>query len=289
MNYGRVITYFIYTKPKVWGLLVFVAAISAFLALNETRSGSISLLILSIGAVALGSAGAEGITNYIDYDIDSIMRRTNQRPLVTGAIPRLRGLSFGLILASLSIILLIVFGRFYASLFMITGILDNVLVYSYFLKRRTPWSVILGGFSGGFPVLVGWFTISDLFSPIPWFLFTLVVVWIPIHIWSLAYRYKEDYARANIPMLPVVFSDSTTATCISFSAVLLVLFAVLPYFFGVESIYYLISVLSFSVPLIYYSLDFIGNPSKKSSFALFKYSSPYLAVVFILFLLFKTI
>ena len=141
------LTYLVYTKPKVWILLVFVAAVGAILAVRQPHSGGIYLVILAITAVTLGSAGAEGITNYIDSDIDAIMQRTRDRPLVTGAIPRNKGLFFGLILVLLSISILMIFGKFYASIFMILGVFDNVIIYSYLLKRRTPWSVVLGGFS----------------------------------------------------------------------------------------------------------------------------------------------
>ena len=281
------LTYLIYTKPKVWVLLVFVAAVGAILAVRQPHSSGIYSVILAIAAVTLGSAGAEGITNYIDYDIDTIMQRTKKRPLVTGAIPRNKGLFFGLILVLLSISILMIFGKFYAAIFMILGVFDNVIIYSYLLKRRTPWSVVLGGFSGGFPVLIGWFTVTNVFSPVPLFLFALVVAWIPVHIWSIAYRYREDYASANIPMLPVVVKDGTTADCISISAFFLIIFATLPYFFGTEPLYYLLVVLFLSLPLIYYSVKFIETQNKKSSFVLFKYSGPYLAFVFTLFLVFR--
>ena len=283
----RFLTYLIYTKPKVWILLVFVAAVGAILAVGQPDSGGIYLVILAITAVTLGSAGAEGITNYIDSDIDAIMQRTRGRPLVTGAIPRSKGLFFGLILVLLSISILMIFGKFYASIFMILGVFDNVIIYSYLLKRRTPWSVVFGGFSGGFPVLIGWFTVTNDFSPVPLFLFALVVAWIPVHIWSIAYKYREDYASANVPMLPVVFKEETTAACISISAFFLVIFATLPYFFGTEPLYYLLVVSLLSLPLIYYSVKFIETPNKKSSFVLFKYSGPYLAFVFTLFLVFR--
>ena len=281
------LTYLIYTKPKVWVLLVFVAAVGAILAVRQPHSGGIYPVILAITAVTLGSAGAEGITNYIDYDIDTIMQRTKERPLVTGAIPRNKGLFFGLILVLLSISVPMVFGKFYAAIFMILGVFDNVVIYSYLLKRRTPWSVVLGGFSGGFPVLIGWFTVTNVFSPVPLFLFALVVAWIPVHIWSIAYRYREDYASANIPMLPVVVKEGTAAACIAISAFFLIIFAILPYFFGTESLYYLLVVSLLSLPLIYYSVKFIETPNKKSSFVLFKYSGPYLAFVFTLFLVFR--
>lgn len=279
--------YLRYTKPKVWLLLVFVGAVGAVLASRNFGVNYFDLIIIAIVSLIAGSAGSEALTNYIDRDIDSIMLRTRRRPLVTGEIAPLKGLGLGLILVISSILILVAFGRFIAAGFMSVGIIDNVIIYSYLLKRRTPWSIVLGGFSGGFPVIVGWYTVTSAFSIIPWLLFTLVVVWIPVHIWSLAYRYKDDYKRARIPMLPVVFSNRTSAVCISFSALLLVAFSILPYYFGEDSITYILVVALISVPLIFFAISFARKKDQKSSFTLFKYSSPYLTLIFILFLVLK--
>jgi len=278
--------YISYTKPKVWLLLVFVGGVGAVLASENFSVNSLDIVIAIISIIA-GSAGSEALTNYIDRDIDSLMFRTKRRPLVTGEITPRKALALGFILVILSVIFLIVFGKFIAAGFMSIGITDNVVVYSYLLKRRTPWSIVLGGFSGGFPVVIGWYAVTTAFSILPWFLFTLVVVWIPVHIWSLAYRYRDDYGRARVPMLPVVFSNRISALCISFSAVLLVAFSVLPYYFGENSIIYLLIVALISGPLIYFAISFVRKKDQKSSLKLFKYSSPYLTFIFFLFLILK--
>jgi protoheme IX farnesyltransferase len=137
------------------------------------------------------------------------------------------------------------------------------------------------------PVLVGWYTITLSFSFLPWFLFALVVVWIPVHIWSLAYRYRDDYERAGVPMLPVVYSEKISAVCISFSAVLLVIFSIIPYFLGENSAIYLIVVAFISVPLLLLAALFVKERNLKNSFNLFKYSSPFLTIIFLLFTILK--
>ena len=279
--------YFNYTKPKVWSLLVFVGAVGAILAIDQHSLLDWFLVILTVISLSAGAAGSEAVTNFIDRDIDAKMTRTRNRPLVTGNIPPKSGLIFGLFLIVLSVLLLIVYGKFLAASFISLGITDNVVVYSLLLKRRTPWSVILGGFSGGFPVLVGWYTVTSSFSILPWFLFALVVVWIPVHIWSLAYRYRDDYEKAGIPMLPVIYSEKITSACISFSAILLVVFSIIPYFLGENSPVYIFVVAVLSAPLLIFAALFVKEHNLKSSFNLFKYSSPYLAIVFTLFMIVK--
>ncbi len=279
--------YFTYTKPKVWSLLVFVGTVGAIIAIDNRSSADWFLVLLAVFSLSAGSAGSESVTNFIDRDIDSKMSRTRDRPLVTGSISPQSGLILGFFLISLSILVLLAFGKYMAALFISIGIADNVLVYSYLLKRRTPWSVILGGFSGGFPVLVGWYTITLSFSFLPWFLFALVVVWIPVHIWSLAYRYRDDYERAGVPMLPVVYSEKISAVCISFSAVLLVIFSIIPYFLGENSAIYIIVVAFISVPLLLLAALFVKERDLKNSFNLFKYSSPFLTIIFLLFTILK--
>jgi protoheme IX farnesyltransferase len=279
--------YFNYTKPKVWSLLVFVGAVGAVLAIHQHSLLDWFPVILTVISLSAGAAGSEAVTNFIDRDIDAKMTRTRNRPLVTGNISPESGLIFGLFLIVLSVLLLMVYGKFLAASFISLGITDNVVVYSLLLKRRTPWSVILGGFSGGFPVLVGWYTVTSSFSILPWFLFALVVVWIPVHIWSLAYRYRNDYEKAGIPMLPVIYSEKISSACISFSAILLVVFSIIPYFLGENSTVYIFVVAVLSAPLLIFAALFMKEHNLKSSFNLFKYSSPYLAIVFALFLILK--
>ena len=279
--------YFNYTKPKVWSLLVFVGAVGAVLAIHQHSLLDWFPVILTVISLSAGAAGSEAVTNFIDRDIDAKMTRTRNRPLVTGNISPESGLIFGLFLIVLSVLLLMVYGKFLAALFISLGITDNVVVYSLLLKRRTPWSVILGGFSGGFPVLVGWYTVTSSFSILPWFLFALVVVWIPVHIWSLAYRYRNDYEKAGIPMLPVIYSEKISSACISFSAILLVVFSIIPYFLGENSTVYIFVVAVLSAPLLIFAALFMKEHNLKSSFNLFKYSSLYLAIVFALFLILK--
>ncbi len=286
-TYHRIAVYFRYTKPRVWILLVYTAAIGSVVAVSAFDFQSLIFILLAVVATALGSAGSEALTNFIDRDMDSVMSRTRNRPLPSGEIGTSKAVTLGFILIAASILLLMAFQKFYAAAFMALGIFDNVIVYSYLLKRKTPWSIILGGFSGGFPAVIGWYCITTQFSLIPWFLFALVVAWIPIHVWSLAFRYRDDYTNAGVPMLPVLYSKKVSAWCISGSAIILAIFSIIPFIFGIQTVYYLLVVSILAVPMFALSMSFIKYPDIKGSFRLFKYSSPYLAVVFTLFVIFR--
>lgn len=279
---GKIALYIEYSKPRVWWLLVFTGLAGAILAIDHFTLINTIMILVAVVAVTAGSMGAEGLTNYIDLEMDSTMERTKNRPLPSGKITRRGALIFGYSLAIFSVIILLVFRRFMASLFMSIGIVDNVYIYSYLLKKVSSYSIIYGGFSGAFPVLIGWYTVTSSFSWLPWILFLLVMFWIPVHVWSLAYRYKEDYKKANVPMFPVTHSDRATAIAISFSSMLLIAFSLTPYFIGLYNIVYLIPVAILSVPIIIFSYSFIKKPDKKTSFRLFVYTAPYLTIVFIL-------
>ncbi|MEM0132214.1 heme o synthase [Acidiplasma sp.] len=282
---NKISIYIKYTKPRVWWLLVFTGFAGAILAVKDYSVENIIYIIIATVSVMLGSMGAESLTNYIDYNMDSVMERTKGRPLPRGEISKKGALLFGYILSISSIVILIIFLKFISALFMLLGIFDNVVIYSYWLKKISPFSIIFGGFSGAFPVLIGWYSITNSFSWLPWILFILVMIWIPVHVWSLAFRYKDDYKKANVPMLPVVYSDKTTAIAISFSSILLIVFSIIPYFIGIFNYIYLIIVLILSIPVIYYSYLFIKNNDKNSSFRLFIYTAPYLTFIFLISLI----
>lgn len=286
---SRIRLYVTYTKPRVWILLVYVAAIGAIMAAENYNASTVSLIFLAITSTVLGSAGAESVTNYIDRNIDSKMQRTRNRPIPTGAIEPEDGRNLGIVLISVSVLILLVFSKYIAAGFMVLGVFDNVVIYSYLLKRRSPWSIVLGGFSGGFPVLIGWYSVTTAFSVLPWFLFSLVVIWIPIHVWSIAYRYKEDYQDASVPMLPAVYPERISSVCISASALVLIAVSYLSFIFENQSIVFLFALIALSLPLIALSIIFMVHPTKSRSFQLFKYSNPYLAFLFFLFMLFTVV
>lgn len=280
--------YYEVTKPKIWYLLVFTAFASAFIAQN-LYGVEVSPLtwVLLIGSVTAGSAAANTLTNYNDRDIDAIMERTKDRPIPSKRIhPPQKALYFGLILAGVSLA-----GSFainiWAGIFMAFGLIDNVLVYSKLLKRKSRSNIILGGFSGGMPALIGYVAVTTVNLPLGIVLAGLVFLWIPLHIWSLALHIKDDYKKANVPMLPVVHSEKTSVRTIAGTTIMMVLFSVVPFFMEnqqEENLFgpvYLYTAIASGVLMVALSIWLIAKPTEKAAWTMFKFSSPYLAVLFI--------
>ena len=272
-------TYFEVTKPNIWYLLVFTAIVGVIVA-----SGSaipIATLILVVIAVTMGSAGANTLTGYFDRDIDKIMSRTKMRPIPSKRIyPASKALFFGLALSILSVSLAYYLNPLTAGL-MLFGLLDNVVVYSKILKRRNPINIILGGFSGGAPVLIGYAAVTNTLDLLALTMGALVVIWIPSHIWSLALHSKEDYKRANVPMLPVVVSEKTSVLFIAFTSLLLVIFSLVPLIFRAFGGIYMGVVIVGGVVMIMLNIWLIWKPNSERAWVVFKYSSPYLALIFL--------
>ncbi len=270
------------TKPRIWGLLVFTGVVAMLVAYKETDL-TISPDLLAIGTVALvlGSASAEVLTNYHDRDIDGMMKRTMKRALPSGAIQPRSALAFGLVMAAFSILVPFFLINAMSAGFMALGLVDNIIVYSLILKRRSWLNIILGGISGGMPVLVGYSAVAGTVTPVALYMSALVIVWIPTHIWSLAIFNKSDYEAAKVPMLPVVFGDKVASVCIAATSALLTVFSVAIFIFTPVSIFYIITALGLGGVVLLYSAELALTQSLKTAWTLFKLTSPYLAIIFL--------
>ncbi|MCS7118048.1 MAG: heme o synthase [Thaumarchaeota archaeon] len=272
-------TYFRLTKPNVWWLLVFTG-IGGFFVGSAGRL-DLGLLLLTAFALTCGSAGSETISNYIERETDALMSRTRKRPLPSGAItPPEKALWLGLVLtiAGVAASALI---NVYALLFMVIGVLDYVVVYVLLTKKRTPLNILLGSFAGGAPAMIGYVSAKGIPDLTGWLLAALVVLWIPAHVWSLALRYKEDYRRAGIPMLPVVVNERKAIRCIVSTVILLVAFSLtLPLIEQRLGTVYLAAALVTGAILIYLSLRTALRPDFSNFWRLFKFTSPHLAVLY---------
>jgi protoheme IX farnesyltransferase len=294
---SRVAVYYELTKPKIWYLLVFTAFGAALTASNIYEIEiSPATWLLMLFSVAAGSAAANTLTNYHDRDIDAIMERTKGRPLPSKRIyPAEKARNFGLVLAGISLVL--AFGISFtttleqgawATAFIAFGLVNNILVYSYVLKRNSRTNIILGGLCGGSPPMIGWVAVSmsDLWT-MGLAMAGLVFIWIPMHIWALTLHFKDDYNKVNVPMLTAVQSEKTSARAIAGSTVVMVLFSIAPFFITTESgdsmvgsVYLWTAIVSGAL-MIALSIWVIVKPMEKASWTLFKFSSPYLAVLFI--------
>jgi protoheme IX farnesyltransferase len=270
-------------KPRMVALLVFTAVVGMVVAAASFgMSLSPTTYLVGIIAITAGTSGCNALTGYIDRDIDRLMGRTRERPLCTGRIsPAYRAVVLGAVLLGVALVLSGLRNPL-ALAFMSIGILDNVVVYSLWLKRTTRWNIVLGGISGGMPVAFGWAFVTGSIGLAAILLAALVVLWTPTHIWSLALRYRDDYARAGVPMLPVVTSEKTALRCMVATGALLVPFSLaLPWTTPVAGLGYVVVSAVFGVPLVGMSIWLWLRPTPSGAWTLFKFSSPYLAVVFL--------
>lgn len=274
-------SYWEVTKPKIWYLLVFTALMASLIAyqVHDIQVSALTLLLVVVSVMA-GSAAANTLTNYIDRDIDAKMDRTRSRPIPSGRVSARSALKFGLILAGISLVLAYFINPFALGL-MAFGLFDNVLVYSKWLKRRSIWNIVLGGFSGGAPALIGYVAVTTATIELGLILAGLSFLWIPTHIWSLALHIREDYAKANVPMLPVVKSEQTSIRVIAGTTLMMVLFSILPFFLNVFGWIYLAVAGVLGAIIIGMSISLLVRPTERKSWTLFKFSSPYLAFLFI--------
>jgi len=282
---NRIKNYYELTKPKIWYLLVFTAFGAALTAslLFKIEVTPLQWFLLLTG-VAAGSAAADTITGYNDRDIDAIMERTKTRPIPSGRISPRNALIFGLILTTVSLVCAWLINYIALGL-MAFGLFDNIIVYSKWLKRRSQANIILGGFSGAAPALIGYVAVTTQNIEIGLVMAALVFFWIPTHIWSLALHVKKDYAKARVPMLPVVADERTPVRVIAITTLLMVAFSVIPFFLDQFGLIYLITATVFGIVMILLSTWLMVRPSERASWMVFKFSSPYLTALFIAFIL----
>ncbi len=271
------------TKPRIWGLLVFTGVVAMLVAFKVTPGSTLlpATFAATTFALVLGSASAEVLTNYHDRDIDSQMKRTRNRALPAGRISPGNALALGLVMGALSLLIPFFLVNAISAGFMLVGLIDNIVVYSLLLKRRSWLSIILGGVSGGMPVLVGYTAVAGSVTPIALYMSALVIVWIPTHIWSLAIFNRSDYEAAKVPMLPIVFGDKVASVCIAGTSALLTVFSVAIFLFNPVSIVYTLTATVLGGVVLAYSARLAMTQNRKTAWTLFKLTSPYLAIIFL--------
>ena len=276
---ARVGKYIEVTKPSTVALLVFTS-MGSMVAAGGVGGLSLSGWIVALVGITAGCAAADTLTCYIDRDIDALMDRTKARPLPGKRIdPPEKALIWGLFLAVLSLGISLLFNPL-AALWMFLGLFDNVVVYSLVAKRRSCTNILLGSISGGMPVLYGWAVVQGNVTWTPLLLSLLVITWTPNHIWNLAIRYRDDYARANVPMLPVVTNLRRAVNLIFMSVVLMVVESVLLGMVGgFGPVYFSVAIAGGVISLIGHLYLYI-KPTEHNAWLMFKLSSLYLALVF---------
>jgi len=271
------------TKPKILPLLIVVALASAVIA--ERSIPPLRVLIGLLVAGTLASGGALALNSWLEVDVDSMMRRTKNRPLPSRLIvPPRRALAFAASLLALGMVAAFLILNLYATLFIALGAVIYVPVYTLWLKPRTSWNIVLGGFAGSCSALAGWYTVTAANPLIAWILAALVFVWTPTHFWSLAVIAEDDYSAAGIPMLPSLVGREKAAKFIVANTLLLIPISLLLFLYlsGTGEIVYLAGAFVFDALILATNIKLLLAPTKSNAWLAFKFSSPYLALIFAL-------
>ncbi|HUZ99061.1 MAG TPA: heme o synthase [Gaiellaceae bacterium] len=268
------------TKPRIMTLLLLTGLCGA--AVGAHGRPSVSLLATTFVGLGLACGGAAALNHVLDRDIDKLMGpRTAARPVASGRITAPRALEFGLALSAASFTLLASEANLLTAVLALVGNLFYVVVYTGYLKRRGPENIVLGGVAGAVPPLVGYAAATGSVAVPALWLFAIVCLWTPPHFWALAILLREHYARAEVPMLPVVRGESVTLRRIVVYTVVLVVATVVPVATGTFGALYLVAALLLGGLFLALSVRLLRAPSRKGAAGLFHYSLLYLALLFI--------
>jgi protoheme IX farnesyltransferase len=268
--------YFEMTKPRVQSLLLFTTVTTMYVA-GDPSLGLVALTCLG-GALSAGGAGA--INHVIDRDIDRTMQRTANRPVASGRISPAAGMTFGVILGVAAFVLFTSTVNLLAAVLSLSGLLGYVFVYTLWLKRSTPHNIVIGGAAGAVPPLVAWAAVTGELTGTPLYLFAIIFFWTPPHFWALSLLMKDEYARAGVPMLPVVRGERETRRQILLYTVLLYAVSQLPFCAGAFGVTYLVSSVLLGAAFIYGSWRLMRHPERRNALRLYLFSLGYLAALF---------
>ncbi|MFJ4456386.1 heme o synthase [Pseudomonas sp. NPDC089392] len=271
------------TKPKVVVLMLITSLAGMFLA---TRAG-VSWSVLLFGNLGIGlCAGAAAMVNHVvDRRIDALMARTHKRPLAQGRVEPLPALLFALALALLGMALLLVFTNALTAWLTLASLLGYAVLYTGFLKRATPQNIVIGGLAGAAPPLLGWVAVSGHVSAEPLLLVLIIFAWTPPHFWALAIHRKEEYAKVDIPMLPVTHGERYTKLHILLYTLVLLAVSLLPYAIHMSGPLYLACALVLGLRFLQWAWVLYRGSRPHAAIGTFKYSIGYLFALFIALLL----
>ena len=266
-------------KPRVMSLVVFTALVGLAVAPGSLHPVAAFTALLCI-AVGAGAAGA--LNMWYDADVDALMTRTARRPVPMGRVLPGEALAFGLTLGSFAVVVLGLLVNWVASALLAFTIFFYVVIYTIWLKRSTPQNIVIGGAAGAFPPMIGWAAVTGSLGLEPVLLFLIIFFWTPPHFWALALYRTEDYARARIPMLPVVSGDASTRRQIMLYTLILVPLGVTPWAFGYAGALYGVTAIVTGAIMVMLGWQVFreSRPAERASRNLFAFSILYLFLLF---------
>jgi protoheme IX farnesyltransferase len=265
-------------KPKVVALIVFTAVVGMFLAVPGWPP--LWKLLAGTLGIALAASGAAAINHVLDRRIDALMYRTRHRPLPKGRLTQPQALSYALVLTALAMLILTEWVNPLTAELTFCSLIGYAVVYTVFLKHASPQNIVIGGAAGAAPPLLGWAAVTGQVTPGAVLLFLLILIWTPPHFWSLAIARREDYAKADVPMLPVTHGIVYTKIQVLLYTLLLLAVSVLPYAVGMAGILYLGAALALGGIFTGYGVWMLASDDGAVPMATFRYSIWYLALLF---------
>ncbi|HEY5052358.1 MAG TPA: heme o synthase [Solirubrobacterales bacterium] len=265
------------TKPKVQSLLLLTTITTMYVAGDP----SLGLVFLTCLGGSLSAGGAGAINHAVDRDIDRIMARTADRPVASGRVSPAAAIAFGSLLGLASFTLLSLTVNPLAAALSLSGLLGYVFVYTLWLKRTTPQNIVIGGAFGAVPPLVAWAAVTGGLDGTALYLFAIVFFWTPPHFWALSLLMKDEYAKAGIPMLPVVRGEDETRRQILLYTVLLYAVTQLPFCAGGFGVAYLVGSMTLGAGFIYCAVRLLRSADRRWALRTYLFSLAYLALLFI--------
>jgi protoheme IX farnesyltransferase len=264
------------TKPKVQLLLLLTTITTMYVAGDP----SLALVAITVVGGFLSAGGAGAFNHYYDRDIDAAMGRTASRPVPSGRISPRAALIYAFALQIASFAILAAAANLLSAFLALAGFLWYTLVYTVWLKRRSPQNIVIGGAAGAIPPLVGWAAVTGSVAPAALYLFAIVFYWTPPHFWALSLLMKNEYARVGVPMMPVVHGEVETRRQIVLYTFLLTFLTLLPFVFGFFGVIYAIFAIGLGAVFIVLSLRLQRRADRASALRTYLYSLGYLAVLF---------
>ena len=267
------------TKPKVLVLMLITSLVGMFLA---TRAGvPWEVLIFGNLGIALCAGSAAAVNHVVDRRIDSIMARTLKRPVVNGRVSPVAALVFALLLAVAGQVMLLHFTNELTAWLTLASLLGYAVIYTGFLKRATPQNIVIGGLAGAAPPMLGWVAVTGHLSAEPLLLVLIIFAWTPPHFWALAIHRKEEYAKADIPMLPVTHGEHYTKVHILLYTLVMFAVSLLPYAIHMSGLLYLVCAIGLGGRFLHWAWVLYRDSRPHAAIKTFKYSIAYLFLLFI--------
>ncbi|WP_417447851.1 heme o synthase [Idiomarina abyssalis] len=270
------------TKPRVVALLLLTAVVGMCLATEELVS--MNVLVPALAGIGLMSAAAAAINHLVDRHIDAKMARTLRRPLPQGNLSPTKVTVFAASIGAIGFVTLYAWVNPLTAWLTFASMVGYAVVYTMFLKRATPQNIVIGGLAGAAPPLLGWTAVTNEINAPAVLLVMIIFTWTPPHFWALAVHRAKDYARAEIPMLPVTHGIDFTKTCIFLYTVLLTVVCLMPFLIGMTGMIYLVGVSLLNAIFLAYAWKLKYAPSKKTAFNMFAFSIWHLMLLFVILL-----